>query len=146
MEVENKSLRKSAANAQNHGGKAINSYVAYNVKHKTKENVYQQHGLTGKDTARDVGRVMMITQQVDLEKCNSLNDNTKDYPGIFCSHLLGGDIDAEKGKDSIAVRVIMFSRSNIELFHTLAKTERACVNYDSTGSEVECNIDTNEGE
>ena len=50
---------------------------------------------------------------------------------------MGGNIDTEKGKDSIAIRVLMFSKP---------KTRRACVNYDGTGSEVECNIDTNEGE
>ena len=43
---------------------------------------------------------------------------------------------------------MVFSKSNAEVFHTLAKTGsgRACVNYDGTGLEVKYNINTNEGE
>ena len=116
------------------------------MKREAKENLYQQNGLTARGTARDVGYVPMIKQQADLNKRNILKDYLKDYPEILCSHLMGVDIDGEKGKDSTAVHVLMFSKSNVELFRILAKTERACVNYDGTGSEVECNVDTNKGE
>lgn len=146
MESQNNSLSQSASHALNHGGKAISSYTARNVKRDAKANLHQQHELTGRDTTRDVGRAVRKTQLLDLAARKARKDTSVDFPGIFRGQCIGGDIDAKLGKDSIGVRIVMFSKSNVKLFHNHAKTGFGCLNYDGTGCDANCHIDTNDGE
>ena len=81
----------------------------------------------------------------DVSLRRKMNDYTNDFRGILRECNLSAGDDDIKVSNSLSVKITLFNKTQVSIFHHTAKTGRMTLHLDGTGFKPELGISLEEG-
>ena len=143
---ERSCLSYSKKHSKNFGGAPLTVSKANNLKQTAKKLLLRSYGLSVNGNAfgniYEAGKTIM---EKDSYLRRQIGDNTDDYRGILRQCNLSAGDDDVKVSNSMSVKITLFNKTQVSIFHHTARTERMTLHLDGTGFKADLGIHLGEG-
>ena len=143
---ERLSLTPSKKLCHNYGGRPAKIDSAKNAKKLAKALLLQSYGLSRQGNS--IGNIFLAGQLImdkDVALRRKIDDYSNDYRGILRSCIISAGDDDVKLHTSPCVKITLFNKTQVTIFHHAAKTGRMTLHLDGTKFEADLGIKLEEG-
>ena len=139
-------LSSSKTHSKNFGGRPLALPAAKNAKIVAKALLPKSYGLEAEGNT--IGNVFMsglLIKDQDKSLCCKIGDILSNFQGTLHSFLIdGGDSDI-KDNDSMSLKIVLFNKTQIMIYHKAAELGKMTFHLDGTKFEPELGIELADG-